>query len=365
MTGSLRRAFAVLVIGMAMGCTDGKIDPDDLGPAVNADRDSDGVGNDDDNCPDVANADQLDLNENGVGDICDNEPVSDLDDDLVVDEKDNCVEFYNPTQDDQDGDLVGDACDNCRLDVNLDQLDDDGDGYGNACQCDACAGDERCMEHPASGQTCVTECHEDRQCGDLCCPLGSRCEDGACPLPDIYPNRDMIIESLSLDDRHFAQGDCAIFEGCVRTAGNRRLLRFSLDTPNIGSGHLHLGYQDESPDLFDYSTCHDHYHFNSYAAYDLLDVDGNVVAPGHKQAFCLTDLTRNVPGAGPPNYNCSYQGISRGWSDIYSAGLDCQWVDVTDLPDGEYRLRVRLNHEGVLAEEDYLNNQAYVPVFLE
>ena len=36
-------------------------------------------------------------------------------------------------------------------------------------------------------------------------------------------------------------------------------------------------------------------------------------------------------------------GISAGCGDIYSSGLSCQWIDVTDVPDGQYRLVVRVN----------------------
>ncbi len=31
-------------------------------------------------------------------------------------------------------------------------------------------------------------------------------------------------------------------------------------------------------------------------------------------------------------YNCGNMGITAGCSDIYSSALDCQWIDVTDLP---------------------------------
>ena len=36
-------------------------------------------------------------------------------------------------------------------------------------------------------------------------------------------------------------------------------------------------------------------------------------------------------------------GIAVGCGDIYSSGLSCQWIDVTDVEDGQYRLVVRVN----------------------
>ncbi len=60
------------------------------------------------------------------------EAPPDADADGVVDEQDNCVNVANANQADADGDGVGDACDNCDL-ANADQADSDGDGVGDEC----------------------------------------------------------------------------------------------------------------------------------------------------------------------------------------------------------------------------------------
>ena len=36
-------------------------------------------------------------------------------------------------------------------------------------------------------------------------------------------------------------------------------------------------------------------------------------------------------------------GISAGCGDIYGSGLSCQWIDITNVPDGEYTFVVRTN----------------------
>lgn len=36
---------------------------------------------------------------------------------------------------------------------------------------------------------------------------------------------------------------------------------------------------------------------------------------------------------------CS-QGLSPGCFDIYAANIDCQWIDITDVPPGNYVLKV-------------------------
>lgn len=81
-----------------VGCTFdgngvGEDDPPDSEPAE-LDVDGDGVADDDDNCPDVANAGQRDEDGDGVGNACD-----------------GCPHVADPDRADGDADGVGDACD--------------------------------------------------------------------------------------------------------------------------------------------------------------------------------------------------------------------------------------------------------------
>jgi hypothetical protein len=61
-------------------------------------------------------------------------------------------------------------------------------------------------------------------------------------------------------------------------------------------------------------------------------------------------------------FDCTNQGIQRGWSDLYGNGLDCQWLDITDVPAGNYQLTATVNPNRSLEEVSFDNNTSTVPV---
>jgi hypothetical protein len=120
-------------------------DGDAQGNACDPDDDNDTVTDTADNCSLVVNANQTNTDGDAQGDACD----PDDDNDTVVDTGDNCSLVANSLQTNADGDAQGDACDpdddndtvvdgndNCPLATNADQLNTDGDGQGNACDPD-------------------------------------------------------------------------------------------------------------------------------------------------------------------------------------------------------------------------------------
>ena len=119
-------------------------DLDLIGDVCDDDDDNDSVLDNADNCPFTHNTDQTDSDNDGLGDACDNDPDGD-----GVEVGDNCPAIPNPDQADTDNDGMGDACDtdddndsvddvvdNCSLTVNPDQADQDSDNIGDACDSD-------------------------------------------------------------------------------------------------------------------------------------------------------------------------------------------------------------------------------------
>lgn len=236
--------------------------------------------------------------------------------------------------------------------------------------CGACGAGEMCI--PVDG-TCqkLAECdHENPTC-EGGCPDKSFCgTDCAChsiddPLPDLVVNKKRLADEILFDRINVRESSCSFVEQCVGGLGDRRLLRFSVEAINQGQATLTVPPPEERPDLFLFSTCHGHYHFGGFASYELLDTRGNTLLRGRKQAYCMEDTIQVAQGPDvgcSKVYDCYNQGIQAGWSDLYGNTLDCQWLDITDIPAGNYQLKVSLNPGNSLQEVSFDNNSATVPV---
>ena len=183
--------------------------------------------------------------------------------------------------------------------------------------------------------------------------------------PDLSVSTSAISSTLRVD--YINNNDpCFINEGCVGGTGARQLLRFTTRIDNIGDTDFYVGQPPASSSQqnaqWEWDACHDHWHYEGYARYVVYDANGNELPASFKNGFCLMDIT--CPN-GVAKFNCGNQGISAGCADIYSSGLDCQWIDVTDLPAGNYKLSVEVNWDRTAdaygnTESDYSNNIATV-----
>ena len=188
-------------------------------------------------------------------------------------------------------------------------------------------------------------------CGD------NRLPPDAAPLADLTLLGEQMAPTIVVTPQTFAADDCAVVERCVEAAGPRVLLRFDTVTANVGEADLVVGpppAMGASDDTFTWSPCHGHHHVTGYATYELRDASGLVVA-GHKQSFCLHDVQAVRPEAASNNYDCTNQGMSAGWADVYSKMLPCQWIDVTGI-SGTFTLRIEVNASRKLVERDTTNN---------
>lgn len=161
------------------------------------------------------------------------------------------------------------------------------------------------------------------------------CPDG----PDLMIDQPAIVNSLQIRDE--AATNCMVVEGCMTGYGTRTVLAFDTHIKNIGATDYYIGNPNSNPSQFTFGNCHGHAHYEGYAEYVLYKTDGTVLPIGQKNGFCVLDL--ECSGGGQAQYGCGNMGISTGCGDIYHNGLDCQWVDITDVDTGQYVLAVKVN----------------------
>lgn len=173
--------------------------------------------------------------------------------------------------------------------------------------------------------------------------------------------------------RYFGPNACALEENAIGAPGWRRLLQFDATLHNVGGRAMHIGpvvAEDPLTNIFEYNACHDHFHFSNYGDF-IFESAGQTT--GSKQAFCVESTDRFSNNEASPlvhEYTCSFQGIEAGWVDEYGAGLDVQWIDITDVEIGEEETAVAVlgfisNTDQFLCEGapvlDENGNQLYEP----
>ena len=190
-------------------------------------------------------------------------------------------------------------------------------------------------------------------------------------VPSVHSLRD----SVSIQYVSTSHLQCALEEGCLSKearrsfsrglsiGSHRKLLRFDSFIINMGS-HDFIPYEDRSE--WEYHDCHQHYHSHKqFTSYELLYLNGSQATEGHKASFCLEDTECLF---GSEKYSCSGgrpQGVSAGCGDKYGAHLDCQWLDITDVPTfTEYDLKITANPSRNPAELDYGNNVVTCRVYI-
>jgi hypothetical protein len=176
----------------------------------------------------------------------------------------------------------------------------------------------------------------------------------------------------------------------LQSYGGRYHLRFSTVSWNAGAGPLELragglvstadglrqkvlqrvylqghGYTDHQAGFVVYHPEHDHFHFENYAAYQLLNAappHQPATPPGAKTTFCVMDTTRvtRLPGAPKraayTTCGSQVQGMTVGWGDEYDYLLPGQELDVTGVPNGDYLLRITVDPKNLLRETSDLDN---------
>jgi len=182
-------------------------------------------------------------------------------------------------------------------------------------------------------------------------------------VPNLIVRQDILAHNWIVRVENLPATLCSVQEGEV-TPGEHTLLRFSVSTPNIGTADLALGdpnaHVAADDGLYEFATCHNHFHFRHYALYQLIDPNTGFVWRAAKRGFCMIDVQPapayfGIPPRNPQFRSCGQihipgnQGISAGHADVYVWKLGGQYFVLDggdrqpEIPPGQYLLRITVN----------------------
>ena len=145
--------------------------------------------------------------------------------------------------------------------------------------------------------------------------------------------------------------------------------------------HSDGSFTERPAGTVEFHGIHGHYHYSSFANALLWrsDAAGSrlgtaPVSASHKVSFCMADIRIDAwgeKGDGPRTYyapDCLFpaatdgvtdeyrQGINHGWADVYDWYIPDQYIEVSGVEDGYYRLEFCADPLNEIEEEDETNN---------
>jgi hypothetical protein len=187
-----------------------------------------------------------------------------------------------------------------------------------------------------------------------------------------------------------------------KTSDGRTLLRFTSIVVNVGAGPFEVhgqrptgastmtttqrifddagGYRDVPTDavIFWGGDGHNHWHVKDLLDFELERLDnGTKVGNFAKQGFCFYD--NYLYGSSNPAYYTpstgaceggssatqTVMGLSVGWGDRYGRNLPDQYIDITGLTSGRYRLTATADASNWFLESNNANNFSWIDIQLK
>lgn len=197
------------------------------------------------------------------------------------------------------------------------------------------------------------------------------------------------------------------FDFRIENNAGRRLLRFSTVSVNVGAGPFRMYGSDDdgNAEIGDVLSVvqwikhedgtwsqrdttaqmswsgdgHDHWHVIDFQRFKLRSLDSKLLGDAAKIGFCAFDsypyTSPSQPFYTSDRHICQtnsngkvLMGTSRGWGDIYRWSIAFQWIDITGLPNGDYKVRVTVDTPfatgGRFRESDDSNNRSWTKVHI-
>jgi hypothetical protein len=120
---------------------------------------------------------------------------------------------------------------------------------------------------------------------------------------------------------------------------------------------------------------HTHWHVNDLELYELIPLElTSTITAGldAKIGFCFFDThayrltlpgapqSAHYTGCGTSSALAVTMGLSVGWGDVYQWTLPGQYIDITGLPAGNYRLRAVADPNHWFVEQDNTRNDTWL-----
>lgn len=227
---------------------------------------------------------------------------------------------------------------------------------------------------------------------------------------DTGPVRDLLPDLQALprtDATFFGVSEYgATVNGCfadeMAEQGARRCLRLGQQIANFGDGPFELRYappdylteptmyqvisrsdgttRERAAETYEFHPTHAHFHYSGFAQTLLWRSNPSgdrlgsaALRTGRKNGFCVFDSDRVLSDAPTAQYSSDTcrvgieprNGVTPGWSDVYTASLPGQYVEVSGVPDGFYLLESRADPDNTVVEVDETNNHVAVLLRLE
>jgi hypothetical protein len=132
---------------------------------------------------------------------------------------------------------------------------------------------------------------------------------------------------------------------------------------------------------FDSQHGHNHWHFEQFAQYQLLNSAKNLAVRSHKVGFCIAPsdpvnllaphAVWQPPSIGFNDFTCGQptalwvqEMMPVGWGDTYFQDIAGQAFDITSVPNGTYYIEVIANPQHVLYESNTRNDVSLRKVIL-
>jgi hypothetical protein len=177
-------------------------------------------------------------------------------------------------------------------------------------------------------------------------------------FPTVIGNRGVGWFRLRLQRANTSQAEMSVKQRIKNNAGGYRTVSTPAKAFYSGDGH-------------------NHWHVRALQLFELVSAANGNRHKGAKTGFCFYDNTKwdlSLPGAPQSPYysHCGSRSslavtmnLSVGWGDEYPYNIAFQYVDITTVPSGNYRLEVTADPSNHFIESNNSNNKTWTDIKID